>query len=191
MSSATVTAHDSATVTAYGSATVRAYGSATVRAYDSATVRAYGSATVRAGSHVAVHLHSGRATIQGGILIDHTAIDLTDAAAWLAYNGATVKRGRATLYKAVLDDWTTGRGGEWTYKPGSTVTAKDFTTVADCGGGLHLGVTPGHALKYCDAATRFVEVTVKAADVIPLGDKCKAPSAKCVREVDVAGRPIA
>ena len=78
--SSTVTAYDSSTVTAYDSSevaacdssTVRAYDSSTVTAYDSSTVRAYGSSTVTAMNRVAVHLHSGRAHVTGGVLIDHT-----------------------------------------------------------------------------------------------------------------------
>ena len=42
------------------------------------TVRASDSVTVCATPKVAVHLHSGRCAIAGGVLIDHTSIDLHD-----------------------------------------------------------------------------------------------------------------
>ena len=91
--SSTVRAYDSSTVTACDSSTVTAYDSSTVRAYDSSTVTAYDSSTVTAKSRVAVHLHTGRATIAGGVLIDHTQ-EPADPAAWCAYHDV-----------AVADDW--------------------------------------------------------------------------------------
>ena len=54
--------------------TVMATGSSTVTATDSSTVRAYGSSTVTASPCVAVHLHSGLATIDGGVVIDVTTV---------------------------------------------------------------------------------------------------------------------
>ena len=74
---ATVHAYGTATVWAYGTATVRAFDTAAVRAYDMAVVRAYDMAVVRATSHVAVHRHSARAAVYGGVLIDVTQLDLT------------------------------------------------------------------------------------------------------------------
>ena len=76
--SATVMAYNTTTVRASESATVMARDSATVRAYDTATVRAYGAAMVTASSHVAVYLYSVHAKISGGVIIDITALDLTD-----------------------------------------------------------------------------------------------------------------
>ena len=94
----TVTASGSVTVTAAGSATVTAADSVTVTAYDSATVTAYDSATVTATPTVAVHLHSGRCTIAGGVLIDHTIIDLTDPQTWCDYYGVPTVDGIATVH---------------------------------------------------------------------------------------------
>jgi hypothetical protein len=200
--SATVEAFDSATVRASGSATVEAFDSATVRAFDSATVRAFGSATVeafdsatvRASSHVAVHLHSGRARIEGGVVIDHLSVDQTDPASWCAYHGVTVLEGVATVYKAVNDSWTTPRGVD--YAPGSSPASDDWSPVGECGGGLHFGPTPGHAAAYYDEATRYVAVGVELATLVPITGsgtaKCKAPRVvrPCV-EVDVMGREVA
>jgi hypothetical protein len=192
--SATVTAYDSATVTAYGSATVRAYDSATVTAYGSATVRAYGSATVTASPKVAVHLHSGYAKVTGGVLIDHTA-DLSNAADWCEYHGVKVtKAGVATLYKAVDDAWTTPRGFD--YSPGSKPKAPDWSADNSCGGGLHFSPSPAQALAYHAAATRFVAVGVKVADLRPILDgggpaKAKAPAVvRACRPVDIDGNEV-
>jgi len=186
--SSTVRAYDSSTVRAYGSSTVRAYGSSTVRAYDSSTVTAYDSSTVRARSRVAVHLHSGRATIAGGVLIDHTQ-EPTDPAAWCTYHDVTVADGIATVYKAVDDQWTTPRGTS--YSPGALPKAADWRDDHECGGGLHFSPTPVEALAYHLEATRFVAVGIAVADLRPiLGDipKCKAARvvAAC-REVTIDG----
>jgi hypothetical protein len=120
-----------------------------------------------------------------------TKIDLSDPAQWLEFHGAKVtKAGYVTLYKAVLDDYTTGRGPEWTYRPGATVTAEDFKPTQACGAGLHFGVSPSHAAAYLQNADRFVAVKVKAADIVPLDDKCKAPSCKVLHEVNRFGERV-
>jgi len=101
--SSTVTAWDSSTVTAWGSSTVHARGSSTVHAWDSSTVTAWdsstvtardsstvtawGSSTVTAAAYVAVHLHSGRAKVEGGRIIDVSALDLSDPDIFAAYAG--------------------------------------------------------------------------------------------------------
>jgi len=191
--SATVSASGSATVSAWGSATVSASDSATVSASGSATVSAWGSATVRAGSHCAVHLHSGRCTVEGGVLIDHTQLDLKDPATWCAYHGVTVSDGRATLYKALGDDLASGEGYRPTVWPTSgEVCCDDWRADNECGGGLHLSPTPEQSTAYRPGATRWLEVTVAVDSLRPICEgtpKCKAPSAVVLREVDRVGRP--
>ena len=189
--SSTVRAYGSSTVMAYGSSTVRAYGSSTVMATDSSTVMAYGSSTVRASSCVAVHLHSGLATIDGGVVIDVTTVNDT-AEKWCAHHGVEVTDGIATVYKAVSDQWTTPRGADYT--PGSTPEATDWADHAACGQGLHFGPTPAHALAYLPDATRFVAVGVELATLRPIPGgtaKCKAPKVvrACV-EVDLDGNEV-
>ena len=190
--SATVEASGSATVEASGSATVEASGSATVRASGSATVEASGSATVRAGSHVAVHLHSGRATVSGGALIDHTALDLTDPQTWCDYHGVPVVDGIATLYKAVGDDWSTDRGTD--YSPGSLPEAPDWRDDHECGGGLHFSPHPRQSRSYHPEATRYLAVGVALADLRPIAGgtpKAKAPRVVVAcREVDIDGDEV-
>jgi hypothetical protein len=184
--SATVSASDSATVSASGSATVRAFGSVTVYASDSATVYAFGSVTVSAGTHVAVHLHSGHATIDGGVLIDHATIDLTDAAVWCAYHGVAVSDGHATLYKAVRDDLRSAHGTA--YPVGETVACDDWADDGECGHGLHLSPHPSLARDYDAEATRYLECSVSITDLRPLNGpgaaKCKTPRLVVMREVD-------
>ena len=205
--SSTVRAYGSSTVMAYGSSTVRAYGSSTVMATDSSTVMAYGSSTVtaidsstvtaydsstvRASPCVAVHLHSGLATIDGGVVIDVTTVNDT-AEKWCAHHGVEVADGIATVYKAVSDQWTTPRGADYT--PGSTPEATDWADHAACGQGLHFGPTPAHALAHLPDATRFVAVGVELATLRPIPGgtaKCKAPKVvrACV-EVDLDGNEV-
>jgi hypothetical protein len=190
--SSTVTACGSSTVTAYGSSTVRAYGSSTVRAYGSSTVTACGSSTVRAGSHTAVHLHSGRARIEGGVLIDHTAVDESIPATWASYHGAQTTEDTTTVYKAVRADLRSQHGA--LYEIGSEVSCDDWRDTDECGNGLHFSPSPAQASAYDTEATRWLECTVKLSDLRPLTGsstaKCKAPRAVVVREVDIAGRPI-
>lgn len=179
-------------LTVTDSATVRAGDSATVRAGGSATVEAWGSATVEAGSHTAVHLHSGRARVSGGVLVDHTAVDRSDALTWAGYHGATVTGDEVTVYKAVRDDLRSQRGT--LYAVGAEVSCGDFAATDECGGGLHFSPRPAQAAVYDREAVRYLECTVQVADLrtITAGGtpKCKAPRAQVVREVDVHGRPL-
>jgi hypothetical protein len=222
--SSTVRACDSSTVTAYGSSTVRAYGSSTVRACDSSTVTAYGSSTVRAcdsstvtacdsstvtayGSStvtacdsstvtacpsVAVHLHNATVKVTGGVVLDHTKVKDFTGKEWCDYHGVEVKRGIATVFKAVNDEWTTDRGFD--YSPGAKPSCDDWRDEDNCGGGLHFGPTPFHALAYFTGATKFVAVGVKVTELRPITGatpKCKAPKVvrACV-QVDIDGKPI-
>ena len=216
--SATVRAFDSATVEAFGSATVEAFGSATVRAFGSATVRAYGSATVEASdsatvrasgstgvhaygrssttatSHVAVHLHSARATIAGGVLIDLTTLDLHDPATWCDHHGVDiVEDGRAVLYKALGDDLTTGGeyGHVFTWTVGADLVCPDWRDDHDCGGGLHLSPRPAQASTYRVNPTRWMRCTVPLAELRPIdGSKAKARLVYVQAEVDEWARPV-
>ena len=203
--SSTVRAHDSSTVTAFGSSTVRAYDSSTVRAYDSSTVHAYGSSTVHAydsstvtaRAYVAVHLHSTQVTHTGGVIIDCTTIDETDPATWGDYHGAHVEDGTITLYKALPQNLTSGRSwGKATVWPTSgDIECDDFEATDECGHGLHLSPTPGHAWTYLsdESRPRFLEVTAPLDDIVPITGgtaKCKVRSCTVVREVDVMGRPV-
>ena len=194
---ASVTAYDSSTVTACDSSTVRAYGSSTVTAYDSSTVTAYDSASVTASTYVAVHLHSTRVTHTGGVIIDCTTIDETDPDTWGDYHGAQVEDGTVTLYKCLPQNLTSGTSlGRPTVWPTSgDIECDDFKATDECGHGLHLSPTPGHAWAYLsdESHPRFLEVTAPLDDIVPITGgtaKCKVGSCTVVREVDVMGRPV-
>ena len=192
--SASVTASGSASVTASDSASVWAYGSASVRAYDSASVWAYDSASVWAGKSVAVHKHSTKAKIVGGVVIK--PYRPTTAKAWCKEYHVEVVAGVATVYKAVRENYQSSLGGDYT--PGTVPVAHDWDGgEAECGGGLHFSPTPMMALDFDPQATRFMECrialkdmrTPKAGDEYP--HKCKARGCcKPVRECDRNGKLI-
>lgn len=197
----------SSSVEARGSSSVDARDSSRVEARDSSRVVARGSSRVEASTYVAVHLWSTKVTLSGsGHIIDMTTLDFDDPQQWCDYKGVTVRTRKriitedgmkvgcdvkvAILYKAVHDDWCTDRGPQWTYKPGAIVTADDYTTDRECGGGLHLCPTPSGSRGYLSTATRFVACEADLADLIPLDDKAKVRSVRVLYEVDEWGDRI-
>ena len=194
--SSRVVAWGSSRVEAWGSSRVEARGSSRVVARDSSSVEARGSSRVEARESsrveaaplVAVHRFSREAVTKGGIIIDCTRIH-DDIGEWCAYYGASVKRGRVTVFKAVDDELLSGHGHE--YPVGKTVKCNDFKPTAKCGNGLHFCADPRSAqARYFPEATRFLECTISAKDAVIVGDKLKAPACRVVREVDSGGRPV-
>jgi hypothetical protein len=133
--------------------------------------------------------------VKGGQVIELEPPDISTPAKWCAYYGVTVKRGVATLFKALDSNFGASHG--MTYTPGSEPTAPDWDGgVKECGGGLHFSPTPGHALEFALEAKRFVACPVKLTDIVihPNGtypQKIKAPGV-CgpVVEVDRFGEPV-
>ena len=184
--SSRVDAWGSSSVDAWDSSRVDAWDSSRVDAWDSSRVDAWDSSRVVAGKYVAVHLHSQRVTLTGGVVIDMTAVDRSDPQTWADLHGARVTRGRITVYKGVAADLRSAYGVR--YPIGETVTCDDWNPAAECGGGLHFSPSPTSTESYC-TPVRYLECTVKLADVVPLGDKIKAPACRVVREVDRWGVP--
>ncbi|WP_147252571.1 hypothetical protein [Micromonospora endolithica] len=146
-----------------------------------------------------MHLHSGQATVTGGVIIDVTQLDLTTAAAWCDHHGLTVTDGTVILYKALGDDLTAGGnyGKPTVYTVGDTVTCDDWDDRDECGGGLHFSPTsptPHMATQYRYDATRWLAVEVDAATLRPITGggtpKAKAPACRVLHEVDAFGRRI-
>ncbi|WP_208092800.1 DUF7666 domain-containing protein [Blastococcus xanthinilyticus] len=150
---------------------------------------------MRASSRVAVHLHSGKAQIAGGVVIDHTDVDRSDVGTWLDYNGITVSDGIATFYKAVDQQLRAGHGYILTTYPiGETVTAPDWDPVQRCGYGLHATGDPGLSESYYlgdDPRCRYLELAVPVEGLVVLDDKVKFQSCTVVREVKLTGAPLA
>lgn len=197
-----VVAWDSSHVVAWDSSHVVARDSSHVEARGSSHVEAWDSSHVEAGKLVAVHLHSQRVQLAGGVVIDMTAVDYTDPQTWCDIAGVKVVDGIATLYKAVDPDYHAGQHYIRTsYAPGSTPAAQDWRDDNRCGGGLHFGPTPAAALRYANCPTwkaKFLAVGVAVADLRPITsgsgtipDKCKAPRVvtPCV-EVDRYGKVV-
>lgn len=197
--SSSVVARGSSSVVALGSSSVEAWDSSSVEARDSSSVVAWGSSSVVArdsssvvaGDYVAVHLHSARATIGGGVLIDVTALDESDPIQWASYHGAKVSAGSLVLYKAVDADLKSERG--FLYPIGETVEAADWRADNACGGGLHLSPSPSCAQVYFPSATRFLRCEVDPQDVRPIPGgvaKAKARRVRVVAEVDTHGDEV-
>ena len=182
-------------LTISGSATVRASGKATVEASDSATVRASDSATVRAGRYVAVHLHSQRVTLSGGVVIDMTAIDRADPATWCDLYGVDVRDGAAVVVKYVDAAFSAGHSHTLTaYRPGTVVEASDWNPRPRCGGGLHFGPTPRMAMesafKHLGPDARWVLCEVDLSEAVGVDNKLKARCCRVLHEVDSRGNAI-
>ena len=188
--SASVSASGSASVRASGSASVSAFGSASVSAFGSASVRASGSASVSASRFVAVHKHGDKPQITGGVLIEVPKCETIEE--FCDYYGITAKRGKATVFKLVGDDYKSRNGA--IYKPGEEVKCDDWNTRPECGGGLHFSPLAFMAQRYSDG-TRYLacKVALKDVVVIPGGltpDKVKAPACKVLFECTEDGEPL-
>jgi hypothetical protein len=187
-----VVALDSSHVVAWGSSHVVARGSSHVVAWGSSHVEARGSSHVEARPLVAVHLHSVRAHVEGGVVIDVASIDQSDPQTWTDMQGVTVTDGHAVVYKAVDGDLRSGRG--MAYPLGATVTAKDWKPTDECGYGLHFGPSPRHAREYHRGATRFLACSIPLAAAKGITDggpaKIKAQSCVVLHEVDIDGKHL-
>ncbi len=189
--SSSVVARGSSSVEAWASSSVEARDSSSVVALGSSSVEARGSSSVVAGDYVAVHLHSARATTDGGVLIDVTALDESDLTQWASYHGAKVSDGSLVLYKAVDADLKSERG--FLYPIGETVEAPDWRADNTCGGGLHLSPSPSCAQAYYPSASRFLRCEVDPQDVRPIPGgvaKAKARRVRVVAEVDIHGDEV-
>ena len=100
---ARVRARENSSVVAWGNSSVVARGNSSVEARD--------NSSVVASKYVAIHKHAGSgARVQGGVLIEIPKIET--AAEWCDYWGVEVKKGTATLYKCVREDWVSSQGFE-------------------------------------------------------------------------------
>ena len=174
--------------------TVRDSRGLDVRAYESATVRAYDAATVTAGACVAVHLFSAKATINGGVIIDVTTIDVSGAKQWADYHGAEINGDEIFLYKALSGDLVSGKTYDSRIKwpTSGVVSCDDWEPNNKCGGGLHLSPHPHQAAQYCEAeAERMLLCSVKLEDIYPIPTtsrpKCKVRNVTVLREVTLGG----
>ena len=193
--SSSVVAWESSSVVARESSSVVARESSSVVARESSSVVARESSSVEASKYVAVHLHSARATVTGGVVIDLTALDLTHITDWADYHGVEVVGDEVIVHKAVNSDLRSARG--FAYPIGETVTCPDWDPTPACGGGLHLSPHPAQARDYYRAADRFLRcaVPVDALTIIDgeatrMTPKLKARTVRVLCEVDLHGNTI-
>jgi len=168
-------------VVAWGSSQprVEAWGSSQprVEARGYVQLSIFGAVIAKAASTVSVLIHGTRSKVAGG---KKTRVNLKTGANWCSYYGVPVKAGVAVLYKAVRDDFKTGKFG-FLYQPGTKPISPDWDGPArECGGGLHFSPSPRAALEFDSEATRFVACPVKVSEIVihPNGSypqKCKAP----------------
>jgi hypothetical protein len=191
--SSSVEAWESSRVVARESSSVVAWGSSRVEAWGSSSVVARESSRVVAGRYASVHKMPGHLSkISGGVVIVVPDTAKMDGAEWCDYYGVTVKRGKATLYKALDDDLSTpnARRVQIIYAVGTKVAAPDWNSRRECGGGLHSCASPAMAQRYNEGATRYVAIECAVAEIVVIDDKVKAPTAKVLYECDRHGDKI-
>ena len=193
---AALTAYDqgaTADLRVIGAIAVSIGDSSQVRAYDSSQVTAYGSSQVTAAQYVAVTIHADTVRCDGGHVIRLPQI--RTAAEWCTFHGVPVTDDVAVLYKAVGDDYRSGRG--FLYTPGTCVEAPDWDGPArECGGGLHFVAHPAEGLAFDHNATRFLACPVALADIVvhfpaQYPQKIKARrTCGPIYECDIDGNPL-
>ncbi|PZG49833.1 hypothetical protein C1I98_10985 [Spongiactinospora gelatinilytica] len=177
-------------VTAYDQVTVIAYNSR-VTAYGDTVVRAYGSSEVTAGTNVTAYRCDREATVRGGKVIEIPLVRHDDIRQWCEHYGVKVADDDTiVLYKGVRASFYSGWGMH--YPLGGIVTAPDWSTYPDCGGGLHLSPSPAHVREYVELwqpGMRILACRVELADgIVHLGDKVKVRRCMVLHEVDTLGR---
>jgi len=200
---ATIETYDSsrAGISTHGTsrAEIRAHESsqADIRAcyWSTVFVSGPGACSVRAGCSALVRLATDAVNVSvasGSVQrMEHPAT----ASGWCDMFAATVVDGVATLYKAVDDEYRSGRG--FAYRPGTVPVAPDWDEgKAECGGGLHFCATPRLAKAFCTTATRYVACPVKLTDMAVVKTPqypSKVKAKGCCSptwEVDIDGNPL-
>ena len=103
--------------------------------------------------------------------------------------------GHAVVYKAVSPELEAGQSHRLTAYPiGETVAAPDWDPRKARGNGLHFSPTPRQALRYYQGPdstkARYLACRVVLDTLVPLDDKCKAPSCEVLHEVTIDGEAV-
>ena len=195
-----VTARENSQVTAWENSQVTARGNSQVTARGNSFIRAYnGKITIVSKSAVLMVMpeFDGKIINKVGATVVYAPI-IDSAEKWLDFYGVPVKNGKAVLYKAVDNDYSTdyARRVDIFYKPGASPKAPDWNPEPECGGGLHFSAHPQIALDYNISATKFVACPVLISEIVvhypaQYPDKVKAPrvAGKCY-EVDRNGKRL-
>ena len=184
-------------------AELRESSHAVLRESSHAVLRGSSHAVLRGSSHAvgskysSITLHGQTVHAKGGMQIKIP--EILTAKEWCDYYGVEVKKGIATLFKAVDDDYSTlnARSKGIFYTPGSMPIAPDWDGgKAECGGGLHASCHPTAALYFNPQAKKFVALPVRLKDFKPYAnaqypDKVKFKSVCApVWECDKCGNKI-
>jgi hypothetical protein len=134
-----------------------------------------------------------KVNIPGAVILKRPVIET--AQDWCDYYGSEIKRGIATLYKGVDDDFATSnsRSVGIFYKPGAKPKAPDWDGgVKECGGGLHFWPRP----HFAEGCRHIVACPVKLAEIVvhknaSMPEKVKAPRVcGAIYEVDRDGNRL-
>src|SRR3990167_7934149 len=184
-------------------AELRESSHAVLRESSHAVLRGSSHAVLRGSSHAvgskysSITLHGQTVHAKGGMQIKIP--EILTAKEWCDYYGVEVKKGIATLFKAVDDDYSTlnARSKGIFYTPGSMPIAPDWDGgKAECGGGLHASCHPTAALYFNPQAKKFVALPIRLKDFKPYAnaqypDKVKFKSVCApVWECDKCGNKI-
>ena len=191
--SSSVIARESSSVVAWESSRVEARGSSRVEARGFVSLTAFGG-TLKLSAKCHVFLCSKKAKVRGG---QKTEAYIETAQDWCDFYGIEVKRGIATVYKAVRNDYASARDASFFYHPGSKPKAPEFDPITECGKGLHFSPHPRMAKEFYSADDmKFIACPVKLSEIVihPEGscpEKCKAPRVYgACYEVDEDGNKI-
>lgn len=132
-----------------------------------AQLSVWGKVIAKVSAKVSVLIHGDLAQISGG---KQTKVRLKTSKGWCDYYGVEIRKGIATLFKAIDDDYSTptARTKNIFYKPGDRPSAPDWDGGKDeCGGGLHASCHPLAALRFNPTAKKFVALPVRLKDFKP------------------------
>ena len=188
-----VEARENSSVVARENSSVEAWGNSSVEAWGNVFVRLFSALSVKASLHVSIMVHGKAKTLTGG---KRTQANVPKTSKqWCAHYGVEVKKGVATLYKALNEGFVSPHG--IAYAPGTIPKAPDWDGgEKECGGGLHFSPHPQMAAAFNTGAKLFVACPVALKDIVvhPEGqypEKIKA--SKCcgpVWQVDRKGKKI-
>lgn len=166
--------------------------SSSAEAYGNVFLRVFSARKIKASASAVIMMHGKAKSIIGGKRIK--AVKPTTAAEWCKFHGVEVKKGIATLYKGLDENFMSDHGGN--YEPGEMPKSETWNATEECGSGLHFSPTPAHTLQFKSNAKKFIACGVRVSEIAihPDGDypnKCKAPRVvtPCY-EVDRKGKRV-
>ena len=151
--------------------------------------------------HVDYRLHAGKAEraehekhLRAKIAREARKLIKPERELWLTEHGYDPAAKTIVVFKGVNSDYVSRINDRKTFKylPGTTVTAPDWEMTAECGQGLHFSPSPEYTNLYAvgGAHARYLACEIKVKDMVALGNKVKAKSAKVLYEVDGDGNRI-